>query len=111
MTAQEILDWYESEGDGSIYGYMYGSPWIYNGSYEEWRRDELIEWKKSELELGRNRDCFCVVWGWPGPDYNIYKFRDYGITWAFTEGEIATDTKMVKNSDGSWTLVREGEHT
>jgi hypothetical protein len=29
------------------------------------------------------------IWGWPGPDYNFYKFSDYGETWAFTKEELA----------------------
>ena len=28
------------------------------------------------------------MWGWPGPDYNIYYFKDYGYTWAFDREEL-----------------------
>lgn len=31
-----------------------------------------------------NWDYFAYIWGWPGPDYNTYYFRDYGQTWAFS---------------------------
>lgn len=28
------------------------------------------------------------LWGWPGPDGNVYLLSDYGKTWAFTEEEL-----------------------
>ena len=28
------------------------------------------------------------MWGWPGPDYNVYSFKDYGYTWAFNKKEL-----------------------
>ena len=31
-----------------------------------------------------NWEYFTYIWGWPGPDYNNYYFRDYGETWAFS---------------------------
>lgn len=108
MTADEIMAWYESDDDRPIYGYMYGTPWIWTVP-GGWERDELETWNKSELKLGKNKDCFIAVWGGPGVDCNIYEFSDYGITWAFAEDEIMTGTKMVQNEDGSWTMVREKE--
>lgn len=75
-----ILDWYrnaqESEEDEYIYGYMYGK------SDPE---DKIIKIHKSKLSLTINKDAFIYVWGYPGPDYNEYKFSRYGIDWAFTK--------------------------
>ena len=28
------------------------------------------------------------LWGWPGPDGNVYLLSDYGKTWAFTKEEL-----------------------
>lgn len=58
---------------------MYGSRTI---------NDEIIEINKSDLTLGKNGDCFIYVWGFPGPDVNIYDFKEYGETWAFSKDEI-----------------------
>lgn len=55
-----------------FYGTMYGNKW-----------DEIIEINKKEIKFCKNEDAFYYVWGWPGPDVNIYYFKDYGITWAF----------------------------
>lgn len=67
-----------------IYGYMYGQPYIYNG--ETYRPDKIIKIKTSDLTIGKN--SLVYVWGFPGPDANIYYFSDYGITWAFTYNKI-----------------------
>lgn len=26
---------------------------------------------------------YLYLWGWPGPDYNLYHWRDFGKTWAY----------------------------
>jgi hypothetical protein len=28
------------------------------------------------------------IWGWPGPDFNIYEPKQYGKTWALTKEEL-----------------------
>ena len=104
---EEILKWFDSDNSNSIYGYMYGAPYVYSCGIEksEWRRDKLIEIKKSELRLGVNKDCFVFIWGWPGPDFNIYEFSDYGVTWAFSESEVDTGYVMEKQGN-AWKLVK-----
>lgn len=27
--------------------------------------------------------AYIYIWGWPGPDYNIYYWKDLGKTWAY----------------------------
>lgn len=107
MSADEILKWWQSNDNRPIYGYMYGYPYVYSvekdGSY--WRKDRVIQIEKKKIELGRNKDCFIFVWGGPGPDFNIYRFPDYGITWAFSEDEISNDYVMKKFENG-WKLVK-----
>ena len=48
----------------------------------------IIDIKKSELHKTKNDDSVIFIWGWPGPDANIYEFSDYGETWAFTKEEL-----------------------
>lgn len=67
-----------------IYGYMYGQPYINTGV--EYERDKIIKIKTSDLIIGKN--SLVYVWGFPGPDANIYYFSDYGITWAFNRDKI-----------------------
>ena len=86
MTEQEILEWYYSDDCSPIYAYMYGKPWI--NVCNRLERDRVIDIEKKELKLGADKNCFIFVWGYPGPDYNVYNFEDYGITWAFKEEEI-----------------------
>ena len=80
---KNIINKFKSEP--KFYGTMYGQDIVHiggiNGRYSE--LDRVIEISKSKLELTKNNDGFIFIWGMPGPDYNIYWFKDYGITWAF----------------------------
>ena len=76
---KSIIEKYESEDVKSIFVYMYGLHKV---------DDRIIEIKKESLYMSRNRDGLIFIFGSPGPDFNHYKFSDYGITWAFTRKEI-----------------------
>lgn len=69
-----------------IYGFMYGSPYINTSTGKV--KDDIIKIKQSDLKIGKNKDCFIYIWGWPGPDANFYKFKDYGITWSFNKEDL-----------------------
>ena len=43
---------------------------------------------KKDIKFCTNADAFYYIWGWPGPDANLYYFKDYGITWAFNEEDF-----------------------
>lgn len=73
---------------GGIYAYMYGSPYLNFGDHKE--VDKIVFLDKDELRIGDN--SFTYIWGWPGPDYNVYEFADYEKTWAFREYDIVTPT-------------------
>lgn len=89
MSNQKILlKWY-SPSIPFIYGYMYGQPYINTSHGLE--KDKIIEIPKKQVQLGKNGDCLYYVWGWPGPDINLYMFEDYGKTWAFSREEINED--------------------
>lgn len=75
MDKESILKKYNDPGVRYIYGSFYGRPW-----------DDFTYIEKEKLKLSYN--AFVFIWGGPGPDYNVYKFSDYGITWAFTKEEI-----------------------
>lgn len=63
-----------------IYGYMYGRKCGYA------RLDKIIQIKTKSLRIWE--EGMVYVWGWPGPDYNLYRYDDYGKTWAFSKEEI-----------------------
>ena len=69
-----------------IWGEMYGRP----------RTDPdaiIIDIKKESLKRTINDDSVIYIWGWPGPDGNIYNYSDYGETWAFTPEELSPARK------------------
>ena len=68
---------------GGIYGYMYGerTPSIPIDN-------DITFIKQKELIIGKQADCFVYIWGYPGPDGNIYEFKDYGKTWSFDRNDL-----------------------
>ncbi len=68
---------------GGIYGYMYGERQI-SIPIEE----DIIFINTKNLTISKNADCFVYIWGYPGPDGNIYKFNDYGKTWSFNKNDL-----------------------
>lgn len=66
-----------------IYGYMYGERNYYN-SIEE----DIIFIPQKDLQISKQADCFIYIWGWPGPDANFYKFKDYKKTWSFNKEDL-----------------------
>lgn len=69
-----------------IYGEMYGRNRTNSDA-------TIISIRKSELHKTVDDDSVIYVWGWPGPDGNIYKYSDYGETWAFTPEELSPARK------------------
>ena len=68
---------------GGIYGYMYGQR-IKSRPIEE----DIIFIPQKDLQIGIHADCFIYIWGWPGPDGNIYEFKDYNRTWSFNKDDL-----------------------
>ena len=82
-----IQECFLDETCDGIYGYVYGVP--YCGK----KPMELLEIEKSNtLYLGKNKQTgeIAIVqeWGWPGPDINVFNFKDYGITWGFLKDDV-----------------------
>lgn len=98
MTEKEALERRNSEDCEGIYGFMYGNPVLHVGKYTDDgieyhdRPDRLIFIKKNEIRLVEEDQTkehgFLYRWGFPGPDWNFYKIKDYGRTWAFDPLEI-----------------------
>ena len=76
MSSNEVRYKFYSN-DTKFYGTMYGSVY----GVHEW--DKIIEIDKKNIKFCQNADAFYYIWGWPGPDANLYYFKDYGKTWAF----------------------------
>ena len=75
LSKQDILN------QGTIYAYMYGD--------KDSSNSDIIKISASKLILDtKDNNCFIYIWGWPGPNGNIYYYKDYGITWAFTTWEL-----------------------
>ena len=72
------------ENFDGIYGTMYGQTWLHFSEYN--LRDEVVFIDKKCLKVWDNG--FMYIWGGPGPDYNVYKWEDFGVTWGFTPHDI-----------------------
>ena len=70
----------------TIWGEMYGRPCSDPDAI-------IIDIKKESLHKTANDDSVIYIWGWPGPDANIYRYSDYGRTWAYTPEELAPARK------------------
>lgn len=90
MTDLEIIERYSSPSTTSFYGRMYGNEYIsvVDGGKERREKDKIIEIRKESASFNVKYRNICFVWGFPGPDYNLYRFDDYGKTWAFDRDEL-----------------------
>ena len=68
---------------GGIYGYMYGERTLSIPI-----DNDIIFIEQKQLIIGKQADCFVYIWGYPGPDGNIYEFNDYGKTWSFNKNDL-----------------------
>lgn len=71
-----------------IWGEMYGRDHL---QYPNEPSLQYIEIYKSQLNRSKKDDCVLYEWSWPGrpgSNYNIYFFKNYGKTWAFTKEEL-----------------------
>ena len=95
-TDEELLKKYKAAD--CIYGTMYGEKideqyFVYS-AYSEPKEHTVeileikIHYNSPVLTKDENGYYLWWVWGWPGPNANIYYFSDYGRTWAFTEEEL-----------------------
>lgn len=89
MINDIVITYFDSDECDGIYGYMYGTPYgiaINDDGSTRHVPEKIIDIPKRLIK--KHDDCFAYIYGWPGPDINIYTFDDYGITWAFEKEEI-----------------------
>ena len=48
----------------------------------------IIEIETGNLSWSKDGEAAYYIWGWPGPDYNIYSRGNYKTDWAFTKQEM-----------------------
>lgn len=48
----------------------------------------IIEIETGNLQWSKDEEAAYYIWGWPGPDYNIYSRGNYKTDWAFTKQEM-----------------------
>ena len=91
MTRNEIYEKLFSPSTTYIYGRMYGNKYLLtndkNGKIVK-ILDRILKLDKKDIKIGADRESLIYIWGFPGPDYNIYKFSDYGETWAFEKEDF-----------------------
>lgn len=68
----------------NIFSLMYSPIRASHLSIEE----QIVEIQTSKLKWYLNSEGFVYVWGWPGPDSNLYTRETYGKGWAYTKEEI-----------------------
>ena len=50
--------------------------------------EQIVSIKTSSIRWNPTKTLFYYIWGWPGPDCNMYDADNYGKTWAFTKEEL-----------------------
>ena len=50
--------------------------------------EQIVPIKTSSVKWNPTKTLFYYIWGWPGPDCNMYDANNYGKTWAFTKEEL-----------------------
>lgn len=92
MTKEEFL--IKSKNHEAIYGFMYGVPvFCSDGTFDT----DIIDIPIRELEIWD--ECLCYQWGFPGPDFNLYNYEDYGLSWAFKKEDIDVEAALKKVKD------------
>lgn len=91
MTRSEIYKKFYSPSTTYIYGRMYGNKYLLTNDGNGLQikiLDRILKIDKKDIKIGVDGESLIYIWGFPGPDYNVYKFSDYGETWAFEEKDF-----------------------
>lgn len=77
-----------------IYSRLYTGT-IVNADETPAENNTIIEIETKKFRYQKNdEETAYYVWGWPGPDYNIYSKENYGKDWAFTRREMERIVKQ-----------------
>ena len=50
--------------------------------------EQIVPIKTSSVRWNPTKTLFYYIWGWPGPDCDMYDANNYGKTWTFTKQEL-----------------------
>ena len=70
-----------------IYSRLYTGT-VVNADGTPTENNTIIEIETGNLSLSKDGEAAYYIWGWPGPDYNIYSRGNYKIDWTFTKQEM-----------------------
>lgn len=70
-----------------IYSRLYTGT-IVNADGAPAENNTIIEIKTEKFRYSKDGEEAYYIWGWPGPDYNIYSRENYRKDWAFTKREM-----------------------
>lgn len=70
-----------------IYSRLYTGT-IVNADETSVENKTIIEIETDNLSWSKDEETAYYIWGWPGPDYNIYSRENYGKDWAFAKREM-----------------------
>lgn len=70
-----------------IYSRLYTGT-VVNADGTPTENNTIIEIETGNLSWSKDGETAYYVWGWPGPDYNIYSRENYGKDWAFAKREM-----------------------
>ena len=50
--------------------------------------EQIVPIKTASVRWNPTKILFYYIWGWPGPDCNMYDANNYGKIWTFTKEEL-----------------------
>lgn len=77
----------------NIYQEVMSHPEFYSLMYPNFVKfysveEQIVPIKTSSVKWNLTKTLFYYIWGWPGPDCNMYDANNYGKTWTFTKKEL-----------------------
>lgn len=70
-----------------IYSRLYTGT-VVNADGTPAENNTIIEIETDNLSWSKDEETAYYIWGWPGPDYNIYSRGNYKTDWTFTKQEM-----------------------
>ena len=101
-TGEIIAHWKKEDFD--VYDYVMENEYIYSFMYGHRCKlhpieKDIIQIPTKELKWSEDKTVFYYVWGFPGPDFNIYKKEDYLKTWALSKQGLIEAWKELENNN------------
>ena len=86
----------------NIYQEVMSHPEFYSLMYPNFVKfysveEQIVPIKTSSVKWNSTKTLFYYIWGWPGPDCNMYDADNYGKTWTFTKEELLQYWKGIEN--------------